>query len=313
MAAALSASLVDCAPGNLITLTGTGLTGGPNAGVALQNQGLVTPGPLAIAATFAVDGSSVAFTVPDGATSNTLIVTANDSSQASCPLIVTSQYQQVSQYLSPIEGTDADVADLGQTFLAELLRDASAFVDEHVGGVGLRLLQVTEDHEFKPPNRTIFKGPRIWPLRGPMSSIPIASLDALTFVTSAGFTTTFNVAGASANVYVNKTAGYFELQPAAVGMAVLLAQSQVVAISANVWKIVYTAGFGWMQTPRSVRKATAIIATELLVYRGILKRGFGGLSRVREGMAQYDRRNEEFAMPKPAADLLRNYCPGIQR
>jgi hypothetical protein len=273
--------------------------------VTLANQGLVSPAPLAIAATFAQDGMSVQFTVPDGVTTETLTITAADGTQATCQLIVASQYLQAAQYAANGDGADDAIASLGPGMLDNVLRNASSFIDARVGNGGLRLLQVQEDHEYQPSRmRLATRGPRVYPLRGPMRAIPIVSLDALSFMSSSAFYTDFAVTGNGANVYVNKTAGYFEVQPAAVGTAMLLAEAQTFSISANVWKVTYTSGFGWAQTPYEVREATAITATELLIYRGIIQRGLGGLSRIREGSAQYDRRFEPFAVPQPALDLL---------
>lgn len=303
MAATLTTSMVDCAPGNALTLGGKGLTGGASASVVLQNQGILAPVSLTIAgATFATDGSGVTFTVPDGVTSGTLVVTANDLSTANCFLNVASQYLQSAQYASDGEGTDAQVAALPTGVLDNVLRDASGFVDEVVGTT-LRYLQVQEDHRFR-------RSRRVYPFRGPGRKIPLVSLDALSFITSNAITTNFNVTGSAPDVYVNKTLGYFEVQTYAVGNAILLGAIQTIGFSADVWRATYTAGFPWQQTPQAIRKATAIIATELLVYRDLITSGIGGLSRAKKGLVQYDRRNEPFSVPAPALDLLKAYATG---
>lgn len=299
MAATLTNPVIDCAPGNALVLAGTGLTPGAGASVVLQAQGLVTPAPLPIAAVFA--GTTVSFTVPDGVMSGTLVVTASDLTSASCVLNVESQYLQTSQYTVDGEGTDAAIAALPAGTLDEILRDASAYIDNHVGTT-LRLLQVQEDRPFSNSRK-------VWPLRSPRRNIPIVSLDKLSFITSNAIQTDFTVSGSAPDVYVNKTLGYCDVQTYAVGNAILLGAIQTIGFSANVWRMTYTAGFGWMFTPREIRKATAMIATELLIYRGIILKGLGGLDRARAGTQQFDRRSEPFAVPQPAADLLASYLP----
>jgi hypothetical protein len=300
MAASLTLAAVDAAPGNTLVLAGSGLSAGAGASVVLKAQGLVTPTDLVIPATFA--GTSVTFTVPDGVMSNTLVVTAGDGTSASCFLNCITQYLQAAQYQKDGEGTDSAVAGLAAGVLDEILRDASAIIDEHIGTT-LRLLQVEEDQPFR-------KSRRVWPLRGPRHKIPLVSLDSLKFITSNAITTTFNVSGTAPDVYTSKTTGYFEVQSYAVGNAILLGAIQTIGFSANRWDVIYTAGFANAQYPRAIRKATAIIATELLIYQGILKSGLGGLDRVRQGSQQYDRRSQPFAIPLPAAQLIAPYAPG---
>lgn len=302
MAASLTLPVVDAAPGNVLTLTGSGLTAGSGASVVLQAQGLVTPADLPIAAAFAVDSKSVSFTVPDGVMTGTLVVTASDASVASCELVICSQYLQASQYIAAGEGMDAAIASLPTGSLDEILRDSSGYIDNAIGTT-LRLLQVEEDHPFRPSRR-------VYPLRGPKKRIPLVSLDALKFITSNALKTTFNVGGTTPDVYTSLTTGYFDIQAYAVGNAILLGAIQTIGFSANRWDVIYTAGFPWAQTPRDIRKATAIIATELLIYRGILRQGLGGLDRIRQGTQQYDRRSEAFTMPLPALEILRPYRTG---
>lgn len=301
MAVSLTTTLVDAAPGNTVTLSGSGLTG---ATATLQNQGLVTPANMAIPLTI-VNDTTATFVVQDGVTSANLVVTAPDTSTATCFLNVVSQYCQASAYSNDAEGTDDYVSSLATGQLDEVLRDASSYIDDAVGTT-LRLLQVQEDHRFSNSRR-------VWPHRGPRSKIPIISLDALSFITSNAIVTNFTVSGSAPDVYVNKTLGYLEVQTYAVGNAILLGQIQTIGFSANVWRVTYTAGYPWQQFPRDLRKATAIIATELLIYRGIIQRGLGGLMRIREGEVLYDRRQEPFAIPQPALDLLVPYRPIVLR
>lgn len=302
--ATLTTTLVDAAPGNTVTLTGTGLAG---ATAALQNQGLVTPGPLNTPLTIPASpgDTSATFVLPDGTTSANLVVTFADTTTATCFVNVVSQYLQASQYSNDAEGTDVIVASLTAGQLDEVLRDASAYVDDVVGA-SLRYLQMQEDHRFSNSRR-------VWPHRGPRSKIPLVSLDALSFITSNAIITNFTVSGSAPDVYVNKTLGYLEVQTYAVGNAILLGEIQTIGFSANVWRVTYTSGYSWQQYPRDLRKATAIIATELLTYKKIQDSGLGGLSTVKEGNVQYDRRSESFAIPQPALDLLRPYRPIVAR
>jgi hypothetical protein len=297
MAAAITtAQPIDCAPGNAVTIAGSGF--GSSGSLSLASQGAVAPAALAIAATSWADGA-VVFTVPDGVTSATLTLTAQDGTTAPAFLNVVSQYLQAAQYTLNGEGTDLSGLASGQ--LDIILRDASGYIDGALGTT-LRLLQVQEDAQFSDSRK-------IWPLRGPRRRIPLASIDALSFITSNAIQTTFNVTGSAPDVYANLTLGYFDVQTYAVGNAILLGAIQTIGFSANVWRLYYTAGFPWMQTPMNVRKATAMIATELLVYSGIIQRGFGGLSKIKEMQAGYERRQEPFAVPQPALDLLKPYNP----
>lgn len=296
----LTTTLVDAAPGNTVTLSGSGLTG---ATAVLQNQGLVTPVDVPIALTIVSD-SEATFVLPDGAMSANLKVTAGASS-ADCFVNVCSQYLQSTQYSSDAEGTDDIVATLSAGQIDEVLRDASAYIDGAIGQ-SLRYLQVQEDHRFSNSRR-------VWPHRGPRNRIPLQSLDALSFITSNAIVTNFTVSGSAPDVYVNKNSGYLEVQTYAVGNAILLGEIQTIGFSANVWRVTYTAGYPWQQYPRDLRKATAIIATELLTYHKIQSSGLGGLSTVKEGNTQYDRRAEEFAIPQPALDLLRPYRSIVAR
>jgi hypothetical protein len=296
MAASLALSSVDGAPGNVITLAGTDLTG---ASLALQNQGLVTPGTLAIPAT-ADSATSVTFTVPDGATSAPLVLTAGDGSQAAIFLNVVSQYLQSSEYPSIGEGTDTSAFVTGE--LDDILRDASAYVDELIGNT-LRLLQVQEEHAFSESRK-------IWPYRSPRQKIPLVSLDALSFITSNAIMTTFTVTGATPDVYTNQSLGYFDVQAYAVGNAILLGAIQTIGFSANVWKAVYTAGYPYLQTPRAIKRATAMIATEMITYRQLQSIGMGALSKFDD---QLTRRKEAFELPPMARELLRPYVSRSMR
>jgi hypothetical protein len=283
--ATFTQAFVDCSPGNVVTLTGSGLTG---ASVTLGNQGADVPGAIAINAAVASGGASLTFTVPDGATTGPLVAAVGGDSQvATCELVVSAQYLQAAQYHADAEGTGDATSALSPGRLDELLRDASSMVDSLIGTT-LRLLQVSEEHAYRRPRNGHYA--RVWPLRGPLRSMPIVSVESLTGIGS-GYASTQTFTPAFRRL--NSTEGYIDVG-AWYGLT----------FTPESWRIVYTAGYGWKETPRAVRKATAIIATELMIQAGIIDRGFGGLSRVREGDVQYDRRNEPFDLPPPVAKLL---------
>lgn len=307
MPASLTLALVECAPGNTVQIAGAGLLPGAGASVSLGEQIAIDPtgasapaytGAVAIAATFAT--TSVAFVVPDGVTTGTLTVTAGDGSIATCALRVDSQYVQAAEFI----GEGVDLSDLAGGELDTILRDASGYIDTFLSGdddvVGMRLLQTVEHHKFKAK----FNGPpRFWPRRR-----PVVSLDAIVFVTSNQIRTKFNVSQSSASdVYVNPDLKYFEILAYAFGNYALLGAIETVGFSANVVELAYTAGYPMLHYPRALRKATKMVATELLTYRGIQSKGLGGLSSVKEGNAQYDRRSEAFEIPLPAKELLRPF------
>ncbi len=307
MAAALTTTLAEGAPGNTVTLLGSGLTAGAGASVVLGGQLVLSPtgaaptydGTLTLAADFA--GTSVAVTIPDGATTGTLTVTASDGSQATCTLRVESQYLQAPEYV----GEGMDTSDLATGELDQILRDASAYVDAFIGGgdenvSGLRLIQSVEHHKFHPRRAG---PPRFWPWRR-----PIVSLDSLVFITSQQIRTQFNVSQTTASdVYLNPELNYIEMLAYAFGSYALLGAIETVGFSANVVEVGYTAGYAWANYPLPLRKATKMIATELLTYRQIQARGAGGLDLVRHGYQQYKVRKVPFAIPDPAKELLRPF------
>lgn len=308
MAAALTGSLVECAPGNIVTLVGTGLTGVTQ--VVLGGQLVVhTDGSLptydgTIDMPATSSATEVTFSVPDGAASGIATVTAGDESQATIALRIASQYVQANEYEIGTEGTDT--TGLAAGVLDQVLREASAWVDSWTGMgseacPGLRLFQTVEQHKFRPK-----KGgaPRFWPWR----DRKLRSVDALVFVTSNVIRTNFNVTLSNADdVFLNKDLGYSEVLAYAFGNYVLLGMIETIGFSANVVELSYTSGYSYFDYPAAIRKATEVIATELLTYRRIQFGGMGGFASVKKGLQQYDRRQEAFAIPEPAKDLLRPY------
>ena len=308
MAASLAQPIVECAPGNPVALVGTGLSGATE--VVLGNQLQVYPdgaapdynGTVAIPATVNGGGTLITFTLPDNVRSGTLTVTAGDATTATCALRVVSQYVQANEYVD--EGVDTTA--LAPGILDQVLRDASAYADSFMGAGsrdinGLRLLQSVENHKFRPRNA---RPPRFWPWR-PRAWV---SLDSLVFLTSNQIRTAFNVSQSdSSDIYVNADLGYLEILAYAFGNYVLLGAIETIGFSANTVQIGYTSGYPYRDYPLPVRKATQIIATELLTYARIQAGGMGGFSSVKHGLQQYDRRDETFDLPAPAKTLLRPF------
>lgn len=306
MAVTLPASLVEAAPGNAITIAGTGLGSTPTASIGgqlvIHSDG--TPPTYDGTAPIPTAGSSdtsLHLAIPDGITSGTVTVTATDNSTATFPLRVVSQYAQASEYV----GEGVDTSGLAAGELDVILRRASAYVDAYCGAgsteaPGFRQLQSVELHRFRPGRN---RAPRFWPWRK-----PIVSLDSFVFVSSNQTRTKFSVnPGVSSDIYVNTSIGYTEALAYAFGNYVLLGAIDSIGFSANVVEIGYTSGFTMLNCPAPIRQATIMVATEILSYRNIQSSGFGGLSRVKTGGIQYDRRNESFAMPEPVKDLLRPF------
>src|SRR5579862_2434976 len=117
MGVTIAESLVECAPGNEVSLAGTDLTGTthvvfgnqlfvPTDGTATSLTGLVT---VAATASFA---TLVSFTVPDGVTSGPLTITAGDLSQTTVQMRVVSQYVQSAEYIA--EGVDTSDLAAGE-------------------------------------------------------------------------------------------------------------------------------------------------------------------------------------------------------
>lgn len=304
MGAALTDSLVECAPGNDVVLGGTGLTGGTH--VAFGNQ-LVVPtdgtapsftGLVTVSAAYSA--TTVAFTIPDGVRSGPLTVTAGDGSSDMLQMRVVTQYVQAAEYAGTEGG---DTSDFAAGDLDQLLREASSLVDAHIaaGDFGLRYLQVVEKHKFRAKP----KGPpRIWVWR-PRS---FQTLDSLVFLTSNQIRTSFNVSQiGGGDIFVNEDLGYLEILAYAFGNYVLLGAIEKIGFSANVIEVAYTAGYRYVDYPAALRKATKMVATELITERKIQKSGLAPFASTKHGDQQYDRRGDTFSMPAPARDLLRPY------
>jgi hypothetical protein len=280
--ASFDKAFIDCSPGNVVTLTGAGLAG---ASAMLGNQGADVPGAIAIPTTINDAGTTLTFTVPDGATTGLLIASVGASSPvATCELVVSAQYLQQSQFAAEAEGVADAASKLAPSTILDLLRDASALIDSTVGTT-LRLLQVVEEHAYRPPRNG--QRARVWPLRGPLRSMPLVSVDALNGI---GYGATFGTTGPLRRL--NATEGYVDVGPHSL---FFIPES---------WRIVYTAGYGWKETPRAVRKATAIIASAMMVEAGLIEI-VGGMASVREGDVAYTRGSAvDIAIPPRARAFL---------
>lgn len=301
MAAAITAALTECAPGNQVTLAGTDLSGitqvtlGGQLNIHSDGSPPTWDGTVVIPATST--STSVTFTVPDNVRSGPLTV-----GTATTALRIVSQYVQASEYTD--EGVDTSKLPTGQ--LDQILREASFWADSYCGSgtrddPGVRLLQTVEQHKFRPK---ISGAPRLWPWR----DLHIVSIDSLVFLTSNQLRTQFNVSQTtSSDVYLNKDLGYTEMLAYAFGNYVLLGAIEQIGFSANVIELGYTSGYSWINYPAAIRKATMMLATELLTYQKIQSGGMGGFSSVKHGLQQYDRRNETFDVPLPVKTLLRPF------
>jgi|SRR5579884_1156208 len=290
MSASITGIIYDGAPGAIVTLPGSGLTPGANAKVQLLNQTAAGGVTTTIASpTFAADGSSVAFVVPDGAISGPVLVTANDGTSAQASLTVNSQYVFASQYVG--EGTD--LSDFSPGELDALLRRASAYADAYVAqgsreNITFRVLQTIEKHQWR-------KSRRVYPWRS-----PIVSVDAFVYIATPAIQANFD----PTMFVISEDGGYIELVIWSVGYSYIQALASQTLADAGIVKLTYTAGYAYANYPQTLREAVTMIATELISQRRIQKQGLGGLDRVRQAQTQYDRRSEPFEIPQPAKVLL---------
>lgn len=295
MSATLTSTIVDGAPGASVTLSGSGLAGGGSAKVELLDQSADGSTTTTIAApAFAQDGSSVSFVVPDGAISGAARVTASDGSQATCALTVNSQYLFSTQYSNAGEGTD--LSDFASGELDAILRRASAYADAYISqgsreAMTFRFLQTIEKHGWR-------KSRRVYPWRS-----PIVSIDSFLYISSPAIQTAFD----PTQFVVSEDGRYIEMVIWSTGYTYIQALASQTLADAGIVKLTYTAGYKYANYPQALREAVTMIATELISQRRIQKQGFGGLSRVRQGVTQYDRRDEPFEIPAPAKVLLNSF------
>lgn len=288
MAATITDQIVSVAPGATCMIAGTGLTGGGSAGVSLAGQGGDGTAVTTLEPTF--NGTTVSFRCPDGAVDGMLTVTASDATTATVPLRVNAQYVFGAEFVG--QGVDVSVLATGE--LDAILQTASAYADAYIGQgsettASVRQLQVIEEHRYRSRSRRVY--PRRW---------PIVSLDAFTYIASPDLTVAF----APGDFVVVPDLGYIEQVIWSLGFTMVQAFANFTMVDAGIVRMTYTAGYGWAKYPPALREAVKMIATELIAQRGIQDAGMGGLSRVKNGGVQYDRRNEPFAIPAPAMALL---------
>jgi hypothetical protein len=157
---------------------------------------------------------------------------------------------------------------------------------------GMRITQLVEQHPWRKATRRIY--PYKWPIR---------SVQNFVVEISPGETASFT----PDDIVINKDARYIEILSYAVASFALFGAISNLGFTANIVQLYYTAGFFAFEYPDAVREATVMIATEIIDYASIQKAGLGGLARVRQGIQQFDRRQESFAIPGPAKELLRPY------
>lgn len=296
----LNGAVIDCAPGNLVTIDGSGFGTDISLGsLSLSGQSapwltlptnlvppiVIPPDDLAITPVSWTD-TEITFVVPDGALSGTLTVTADDTTTATCVLRIVSQYVQASEFI----GQGVDVLSLQDGELDALLRDASAYADMYMGGE-VRVKQRIERYPWR-------RSRRVYPRR-----FPVASVDKfLIQVSNRQFATIDPL-----TIVINADNRYIEVLSYAVASYSFAQAIMNLGLTANIVLLIYTAGFSVLDTPQNIRTAVKMIATELLTYRAIQAKGFGGLSKVQQGVEDYERRTESFAVPQPALELLRPY------
>lgn len=295
--------IIEGAPGNVITLPGGGLTAGASSSVQLTQQGAqaewastTTPtGVLVCPSVFA--SSSVKLTVPDGAVTGPLVITASDSSQVTVTMRVVSQYVQAYEYAG--EGVDTSGLQAASTTapwyssggeLDIVLRKASAYIDTWLGQ-SMRYQPRFETHPWR-------KSRRVYPFYGPVVSID----NFLVRISNYQIATIANN-----EIVINNGQGYIEILSYAVASYALLGAIQNLGLIANIIELSYSSGYSVQNLPQPIRQATMMVATELLNYRQLMAYGMGGLSSVKQGNQQFDRRSEAFQIPIPAQELLRPY------
>lgn len=279
-------TLVRCAPGNTVTINGSGFGAAPGT-LELLNQGPdgtqttnVTPSSWS--------DTEIVFVVPDGCVTGFLqVANTTDSTTQQVPLKVVSQYVQAAEFV----GTGFPTDDLAAGELDTILQDASTYADGFMGGTK-RLLQTNEKQTYHKDTRRIY--PACW---------PIVSIDAYVFQLSNYQVATINVG----DIVLNERLRYGEILSYTIANFELLGEIQNLGFAANIGKLTYTHGWKWFDVPADLQAATKLIAAELLTQRKINASGLSGFASVKQGNQQYDRRSESFAIPQPAKELLRPY------
>jgi hypothetical protein len=273
------------------------LVGNVPSGATLSLAGQGTDGTDNTAIPAVFTSTSCAFTMPDDCATGVLTITSGDTSTVALQLIVVSQYVTSAEYAAAGEGTDLTNFAAGE--LDNILRRASAYAEAYVG-FELRLMpNVKEEHTWRSPSEDNARlNTRVYPVK-----FPIVSLDQFIVRISEQQYATFP----SDDIVINSAQRYVEILSYAVASYTLLGAIQNLGLVANIVELYYTSGYPFANYPAGLKEAVTMIATELISYRGIQVKGFGGLSSVKEGQAVYQRRDEPFAMPAPAKELLRPF------
>ncbi len=293
----VSARSIVGAVGNTIALTGSGLTG---ATAVLAQQGPADPqtgAPSTVTTSLELtvaDDSDASFIVPDGALTGSLVVTSADGTlSVSIPISIVSQYVQVAEYQAAGEGTDT--SQFTSSDLDSILRRASSYVDSYIGYSeqgGVRITSLVEQHPWRKATR------RIYPYKA-----PIRTVNQFVIEISPSETATFS----PDDIVINRDSRYIEILSYAVASYALFGAISNLGFTANIVQLYYTAGYYAAEYPQAIKDATTMTATEMIDYALVQKAGLGGLSRVRQGYQQIDRRNEPFAIPQPAKEVLRPF------
>lgn len=290
------------AAGEVVSLAvASGVAAGAVA-IAIGGQGTANPpvGIVDVAGTATVneDGSgAIAFTMPDGLADGLATFTDVDGNAGTLQLATRSQYVTADEYATAGEGVDLSVLEPGE--LERVLKRASLYAEGYIG-YPLRLFpNVAEQHTWKGPSERNRPMTRVY-----LNRMPIVELDVFRVRVSNTQYADFK----PTDIVVNNGQAYIEVLSYAVASFTLIGAVENLGLVANIVEVGYVSGFPFWQYPEGVKEAVTMIATELITYRGIQDKGFGGLSRVRQGQQQYDRRQEPFAIPQPALELLRPFA-----
>lgn len=277
----------------------------------------------------AVSGSYVTFALPDGLGIGTainpaqIVVTdASGNNSNAVPLIIKTQYVTSAEYMAAGEGVD--LTNLLPGELDQILQKASDYVDSYVGYSFRFQPVIDEQHTWKGHMEDVRLNTRIYPFVFPITPAPnwsptstganqTAEFVGQTFVNTGIDIFKVRISNSqfatfpSLDVIVNDAQKYVEILSYAVASYTLLGAIQMIGLVANIVELYYWGGWPVAMYPTPLKTGVIMVATELLTYRNIQRSGFGGLSQVRQGQQMFQRRNENFAIPQPAREVLRQY------
>jgi hypothetical protein len=336
---AISTLNVSAAAGNIVTLSGMNFPASGGS-VIVTNQG-TNPDTFddtqpsynfsmtVSGATFdPVSGAYVTFPLPDALGNGTVLnpagimITSASGNSNSIPLQVKTQYVTSAEYMAAGEGVDLSTLAPGE--LDQVLQKASDYVDSYVGYSFRYQPVVDEQHTWKGHMEDVRLNTRIYPFVFPITPAPFWSPSASganqqaefvgqTFVNTGVDLFRVRISNSqyatfpSLDVIVNDVQKYVEILSYAVASYTLLGAIQMIGLVANIVELYYWGGWPVNMYPTPLKTGVIMVATEMLTYRSIQRRGFGGLSQVKQGQQTYQRRNEQFAIPQPAREVLRQY------